>query len=100
MRERNVPGVLREDVGRGSAGFDVGARCRQPRAQVAQNADAPFADHLLGDLVHRREYAADAVRRGLVGHRAVADGEVAFLDEPMAPQIELEVFDPGGRDRR
>ena len=95
--EGNVLGVLRQDVGGGDAGLDVGARFRHARAQVPQDADAPLTDDLLRDLVHRREHAADAARRGFVGHRAVADGEVAFFDEPVALQFELEVFDPGGR---
>ena len=95
--EGHILGVLREDVGGGNAGLDVGADFGDPGAQVPQDADAPLADDLLRDLVHRREHAADAARRGLVGHRAVADGEVAFFDEPIAPQFELEVFDPGRR---
>src|SRR5688572_8481664 len=89
--------MLRENVDGGDAGLDVGARFGDPGTQVAQDADAPVTDDLLGDLVNRREYAANAARRGFVGYRAVADGEVGFFDEPMPVQIELEVFDPGGR---
>ena len=95
--EGHILGMLRQDIGGGNAGLDVGARFGHPGAQVPQDADAPLTDDLLRDLVHRREHTADATRRGLVGHRAVADGEVAFFDKPVPLQFEIEVFDPGGR---
>ena len=58
--------------------------------------DAPLRDHLLGDLVHRGKHPADAVRRALIRHRAVGDGEMALLDVAVAVDLELDVLHPGG----
>ena len=54
-------------------------------------------DDLVGDLVDGGEHAADAAGRGVVGHRAVGDGEVGLLEEAVAVDLEEDVLHPGGR---
>jgi len=63
--------------------------------QRAQRLDAPFADDLVRDLVDAGEHSSDATRCALVGHRAVGDGEVAFLEVTMTVDLELDVLHPG-----
>ena len=74
QRERNVLGVLAQRLRRRSRRPPprvFASPARAPRSRSGD--DPPLADDLLGDLVHRREHAADAARRGLVGHGAVGD---------------------------
>ncbi|WP_223258533.1 hypothetical protein [Trinickia symbiotica] len=63
--------------------------------QIAQGTNAPFAYDLFGDLVDRREYAADTAGRGVVGDGAIGNREMAFLDEPITVDLEEDVIIPG-----
>ena len=66
-------------------------------AQVAKDGDAPFSNHFRGDLMNRGQHAANATRRGVVRHRAIGNGEVSLLEEPVTVHLESDVLHPGGR---
>ena len=83
--------------GRGGLAGAVGALgLRDARGEFAQKRDAPLRDDLLGNLVHRGEHPADTVRRALIRHRTVGDGEVALLEVAVAVDLELDVLHPRG----
>ena len=88
--------MLGKDVDGVRAGRLVGLGLGDARTEVAQDAHASFANDLLGDLVHVGQHAADAARRVLVRQRTVRDSEMAFLDEAVTLQLQLEILDPGG----
>ena len=95
--ERYVLVVGAERPGGNLAGLLGGLGLPGPRAEVAQGGEAALADDLFGNLVHRRQHPADAARRGVVGNRAVGDGEMGLLDEPVPVDLQQDVIHPGRR---
>ena len=89
--------MLRERLGRNGAGLLGRLGLRRAGAEVAQDHDATLGNHLLCNLVHRRQHAADAPRRRVVGNRTVGDREMRFLDEAMATDLQKDILHPSGR---
>ena len=87
--------MVRQRVGGDLAGLLGGLGVPSPGAEVPQNGKAALADNLLGDLVHRRQHAADAARRGVVGNRAVGEGEMRFFEKPVSVDLQRQVIHPG-----
>jgi len=50
-----------------------------------------------GDLMHRRQYAANTPRYGVVRYRTIGHREVSLFGEAVAVDLEREVFHPGRR---
>jgi len=86
--------------GRDRAGLFGASRVRRVGAQIAQHMHAPFGDDFFGDFVDGREHAPDPARRGLVGHRAIGNGEMRLFDEAMPVYFEGNVLHPGRRAAR
>ncbi len=68
-----------------------------PCADVAQRRDPSLGIDLAARLDHGGNDAADAAGHGVVRDRAVSDGEVAFLHESVAVDLEDEILVPVGR---
>ena len=93
--ERNVSGVLRQDVRGGGARLLGRPRFHDRlRAEVSQCEHTSLADDLFGGLGDRRDDAADAPVGGRVGHRTVRDREVRFFGEPVPLHLEEDVVHP------
>jgi hypothetical protein len=93
-RERHVARVAGEHVRCGTVdgGFAVGALAAV--GQVAQRAQPPFADDLLGGLDHRAKNAADP--SVLVVDRAVRERKIGFLRITLAIDVQQQVTRAGG----
>ncbi len=98
QRERNVSGVLGQDVRRRGARLLGRPRLHHgSRAEVSQREHTSLADDLFGGLGDRRDDAADSAVGGRVGHRTIRDREVRFLGEPVPLHFEQDVVHPRRR---
>ena len=63
-------------------------------AEIAQDDDSALGHNPGGDFMDRRQDTANAARHGFVGNGAIRDGEMGFFDEPVAVDLEEDVFIP------
>ena len=82
--------------GHDDAGFFGGFRFPGPGAEITQRYPPALPNHLLRDLVHRCQHAADPARDGFIGNRTVRYGEVGLFEAVVANVLELEVIHPRG----
>ena len=97
QRKWDVAGMAGQRFRSDPAGIFSRPRLRRTRAQLAQDSDPAFTDNFASDFVHGGQHAADPTRSGIVGHRAIRDGEVRLLEEAAAINLEENVVHPGRR---
>ncbi len=94
QREGNVLRIFGEGRRCQGARFFRGLGFAQAGPEVAERAHAPLGHDLLGDLVDRRQDAADPARLRFVRHRAVRDDEVTLFEIAVAANLERDVVVP------
>src|SRR5262249_29146844 len=97
QREWNFLLMGRKRLRRKGAGLIDARRLPDTCAEIAKRGHATLGDDFGGDLVNRREHAADAAVGGVVTDGTVGDGEVRLLDESVTIELELNILVPRRR---
>jgi hypothetical protein len=81
-----------QDCGGDHTGFFSDPGFRGVCSEIAQDSDAPLPHDPLGDFVHCAQHAANSA--GAVGHGAIGNREMRFLDESGTIDLKLNVLAP------